>query len=280
MATTFSARPRSYAALTLVLFAMILVSCDDEEETRSDNRYSALAPFEIQLERNTQTLFRLQAINGEIEIDGYIAPDTLGADLIHITGEREVRSDSQSDADQYLDSLQVNVSESSSEFTIRTDQPDQSNGREYLVRYHVSLPQDMRVDVDQANGTISIVDIRPQVSESWSAEVDQVNGDVFVRDIDEKLRINVVNGTITCSHLVSFPRQNELTAVNGTIEFHVYEEVSAQLSAELVNGTIAVSGLDLQDASYSPTHVSGTLGSGEGEISLTLVNGTIAVSGH
>ena len=55
---------------------------------------------------------------------------------------------------------------------------------------------------------------------------------------------------------------------------------SARLTASVVNGSITTVNLSMQDVSSSPTHLTGTLGSGLGTICLSTVNGLIEVAGY
>ncbi len=66
---------------------------------------------------------------------------------------------------------------------------------------------------------------------------------------------------------------------NGNLTLDVPTDVSAELEATVTSGTISLTNLTLQNEVSSPTSLTGTLGAGEGQITLGTVNGNIAISG-
>ena len=70
-----------------------------------------------------------------------------------------------------------------------------------------------------------------------------------------------------------------MNTVNGNITLDLPTNTSAEFSANVNSGSIVISNLVLQSEVITPTSVTGTLGNGEGEISLETVTGDINVSG-
>ena len=70
-----------------------------------------------------------------------------------------------------------------------------------------------------------------------------------------------------------------LNLVTGNIELDIPQSTSAEFSASVVTGTISLSDLVLQNQASTPGSLTGTLGSGEGTISLNVVTGSISVQG-
>ncbi|MGB2989370.1 MAG: hypothetical protein WBC98_05380, partial [Candidatus Zixiibacteriota bacterium] len=63
------------------------------------------------------------------------------------------------------------------------------------------------------------------------------------------------------------------------IELDIPQNTSAEFSATVVTGTISISDLILQNQVSTPGSLSGTVGSGEGTISLNVVTGSVSVKG-
>mgnify|MGYP003343784369 CR=1 FL=1 len=67
--------------------------------------------------------------------------------------------------------------------------------------------------------------------------------------------------------------------VNGEIVLHLPQSTSAVLSAQVGNGTITLTGLTLTNEVRTATSLRGTLGAGDGMVSLQTTNGAIRVDG-
>jgi len=70
-----------------------------------------------------------------------------------------------------------------------------------------------------------------------------------------------------------------LNLVTGNIELDIPQNTSAEFSAAVVTGTISISDLVLQNQVSTSGSLSGTLGNGEGTISLNVVTGSVNVQG-
>ena len=198
-----------------------------------------------------QTRLRLQAINGEVTVTGVD-----GQASVTIHGERRVESRSSSDAEAYLRELEVRVDDAGSEVFVETIQPKDSNGRNYIVNYDISIPADMEVMLTH------------------------INGNIYLRDLSGSNLVDLVNGQI--EGRMSLPPNGiiDLSTVNGTLDIDIPTETSARVMANVVNGSINLHNLPLHDSTSTKTSLRGTLGSGRGTIQLRAVNGTIDVKGY
>ena len=70
-----------------------------------------------------------------------------------------------------------------------------------------------------------------------------------------------------------------MSKVNGSIQLSIPQNTSAEFSATVTIGDISVSNLVLQNQESTPNSLRGTLGAGQGTISLSTVNGNIRVTG-
>ena len=217
----------------------------------------------------TQTQFNLAGINGNIRITGDPA-----ATAITVAGERKVGSNSSADARAHLPGLRVEVDERSNEIVVRTEQPEDTRGRNYTVDYVVTVPNGMRQVIGNVNGNITVTGIPAD------AIVGNVNGNIDITGVVGTLVVGLVNGNVTADITLPDGDHAELATVNGNLTLTVQEAVSARFEAGWVNGGFTISGLTLTDQVLTQASVRGTLGSGAGSIEMGLTNGQIAVRGR
>jgi DUF4097 and DUF4098 domain-containing protein YvlB len=251
---------------------LLLNSCDDgvfytNDEVNNTN-FAYSEPFSYEIQITDQMRIDMQTINGSITLQAIE-----NQDVLKISGERRVESESIDDARENLYRLQVEIIEGSEEIYITTKQPEQNQGRNYKVTYIVELPQDWDVNLNQVNGNIEINNLQ------GDASVELVNGNVILNHIYGCTAANLVNGIINAQLTIPTPGYCHLHSVNGQIMLSIPDTTSAQFRATVVNGSVGVNNLILQDLQSTKKEVRGKLGEGEGTIDLQLVNGTIVVSG-
>lgn len=274
MATlTLSSMMRRYAALILIVGSLFAVSCKDDED--SDGRFTASDSFAYRAVEHSLIIFNLSAINGSVEVVGDAESDS-----VIILAERIVRGNNQHNADVGLQNLQVEVGGNGGIYFVRTIQPNDNDGNDYEVQYHISLPQRARIEVSQGNGDISISSFSDEPMPSYTVEAETVNGNITLTDIQGSAIAALTNGSLTCATQYAELDTFDLIVVNGTINLQIPTEVSATFFAQVNVGTVSVNGLNLSDAVVTPTSVTGTLGTGEGRITLRGTTGTITVSGN
>lgn len=271
--------------LSLALISSCIVSPDIEDEHR-DNKYTASQDFSYNVYITTQNQLILNAINGTIEISGVTE-----ADSIKIWGEMRVASDTKEDAENSLDNLSVNISETESRIEVETQQPSKTYGRNYQVFYHILIPQTWKVIVNSVNGPIYISNIQNEVkstSTNGDCIIENVIGDVTTILVNGSMRLwdlsgdiysSLTNGNINSK--VQLPNNGvcKLHTVNGGISLSIPKSTSTDFSAQVQNGTISITNLTIQTTTSSSKSIIGRIGDGEGDIELTTVNGNIIVSG-
>ena len=251
------ARREAIGLVVLLSGCLLLLSCADDSPAGSsagdqvaNTDYAAEAGFHHRLDAAGRTRLRLEGVSGGITVAGE-AP----SDSVVIAGVRRVRSESTQDAEAHLHLLEVVVNAGTDEVSVETDQPDKSYGRSYEVDYDVLLPADFDVDIADVNGQVVVDDV------SGDTSISLVNGEV------------VAQVTMTPGGVVA------IAVVNGGIGLSIPKTTSAEFAAAIVNGSISMSGLVLHDPVITSDSRQGTLGSGDGTISLSVVNGTISVVG-
>jgi DUF4097 and DUF4098 domain-containing protein YvlB len=253
------------ALLGLSLFA----ACDGNRISGVGNtNFSAEEPFSIDIARQNRTMFSLEGISGSVRVTG-----SPGASSISVTGVRRVESSSVEDATAHLAQLEVEVDSSQAEVVVRTIQPSNSAGRNYIVNYVISLPEDLVVDIANVNGDITVASLKS------NAEIHCVNGPILADGIEGNITTEVANGGIGASVTLPPAGHADMRVTNGNIVLRIPQATSAKFSATAVNGSITLKDLTLSDATQTPGSLKGTLGDGDGTISLVVVNGIIVVRG-
>ena len=231
--------------------------------------FFAYETFTIELPIVNQMSIWLEAVRGDIEIEGHV-----DANSVIVTAEKRVGSDSLEDAEEHMDELKILVADQIDEFLIQTLQPENPQGRKYVVVYYITLPSNLEIEVTLTNGDIGVLDVQNSVM------VDTVNGDVFLSNIFGNAVVDLTNGSINST--VALPSNGEIrmSTDNGNLDLSIPTSTSAEFSATVGGiGEIIVSDLDITDSLSTSKSLTGTLGDGEGSITLSTVNGNIEVIG-
>jgi hypothetical protein len=272
--------------IILLINACVVDPYDDHHENVNNTQYAAEEEFDYKFETFDRQYLELNAISGSIEIIG-----VADLDSVHIWGERRVESESTRDARAHLEYLQVRIDLYSDGIKVETDQPDQANGRNYLVYYHIRIPENWEVKVNSVNGVCELSSIASAVeiaNTNGNLILENISGDVSAGLTNGNLTLtnyfgnivgNVLNGNITCHMTLPDSGSCFLSTVNGPIALSIPTETSAILSASVVNGGISITNLEVHNTVTTPTSVQGRLGDGNGTIELGTVNGAIEVIG-
>jgi len=289
-----SGRPRrSVRTLSLLatftLPALLLSSCFFGSDLFgvSNTRHSAEEDFSYSIDVTTQSRFLLQGINGTVDLVG--DPD---ATTVEVWGTRKVKSESLSDARRNLEDLLVLVATTADRVTVRTDQPENTQGRSFIVNYQVIIPEDLDARVVHVNGEIGILALTGDVdvvSTNGETRIDSIsgatsvvltNGNLLLWELFGDVEADLTNGNVTARVTMQGSALCDIGVVNGQIDLAFPFTTSADFSAAVTNGSISMgSGLTLANLQTSPTTLSGRMGSGLGTIRLRTTNGTIDVTG-
>jgi len=277
----------------LVLFTIIvglLFNCDrilNCNNCIDNNDYSAESDFSFTIDVDDYGALEIVSINGNIEIEG-----TTNDSTISVWGKRIVKSDSQNDANDHLEDLQVEWFTSNERIIVETDQPEDTHGRQYEVQYHVELPIGFDIHLYNVNGNASVDSMES------TANINLTNGNVVVVDLIGDLAIDLTNGNIysechygnsdisltngNVSHDTDLPSEGEceIDVTNGNIDLEIPTSTSAEFSAKIINGSISTQNLTFSNYEKGKKYVTGRLGEGNGDVDLKTTNGNIKVVGN
>jgi hypothetical protein len=259
--------------LILLTASLFWITCSSDKTVDSDGNvnntdFVAKESFSFRVDVTTHSRLRLEGVSGAVTVTGEAESDS-----VMITGERRVGSESAQDAEAHLPLLQVTVREIGNEIYVKTTQPEQTHGRNYVVDYTITVPEDFVVSVNHVTGIVSIGSVKNSVS------VNHVTGQVLLDEIYGSTVVSLVTGGIEAE--VNLPENGTIifNVVTGSIGLDIPQNTSAQFSASVVTGTINMSGLVLQNQVSTPVSLTGILGGGEGTITLNVVTGSISVQG-
>ncbi len=254
-------------SLPFLLGCAFLISCTDINPFDSRD-FSAEEPFTFAVSVENQSRFELEGVSGTIVVTA-----EAGASEIAITGKRRVESHSHEDAQQHLEELDVSVKSFENKISVRTIQPNNTQNRNYIVDYTITLPEDFDVSVVNVSGNIEINSVEGVV------RINSVSGDVSLNGIVGDTFAGVVSGVIQADITLPVDGIIELNTVSGAIGLNIPANTSAEVVVTVVSGVIRTSNLELQNINQTATSLRGTSGAGEGTITLGSVSGNIAVSG-
>jgi len=261
---------RTSVVLTILVLIMI-AGCGDDDIGSPNNRFSAQDTFAVDVTKAARRELDLSGVNGTISITGASSATT-----ISVFAVTRVESDTQADADARLPQIEVNVDSTVNNNTVvnvETIQPTNTEGRNYIVNYTITLPRDFNIVVNSANGDVPLKNINGIVS------VNLANGSVLLDGIVGNTAINAANGSIEGRVTLPVSGAIDMNLANGKINLEIPQSTSAQFHAEVGSGGVTVVGLFLQDAVIERYRVTGTLGNGDGTIDLNIANGEIYVEG-
>lgn len=254
-----------------VVSCSLFISCDSTTEVTTDvsnTNFQASESFYKSFAVDNKTMFTISGINGIVDING-----VSNTDSIRITVDKIVRSESIEDAQANLQNLNVIFLETANAVAVETDQPDETGGRNFEVNYNVTLPGSFLITAANVNGTVSVDSINNNVTAA------NVNGQILLDDIVGSATASLVNGQIFSKITIPLNGNIQIGNVNGNVTLEIPMSTSAQFSAGLTNGNIIIDNLTLQNQISTPKSVAGTLGGGQGAISLGTVNGNISAVG-
>ena len=269
----------------LMVLAMALPGCPFSFD-------SATGTFDDTRDFTAGDRLTLEHPNGEVHIQGG------NTDQITIAADIEVRVYESPwwnlpDPEDFLDEVEIEVSETSEGITIKT-LPDPFTflpGVVITVDYDITLPTEAGATVYSGNGTIEIESIEGDVSVTLgngTAVLSEVQGNVEAlvgnggaefNDVTGEMSAAVGNGTVTIDHPAVLEEAEDITVdvSNGTVYVTLAETSGFEIDASVETGDI-----DRGDFNFNvdPWHLvgataDGTVNGGGALIDITVANGNI-----
>jgi hypothetical protein len=139
------------------------------------------------------------------------------------------------------------------------------------VRFTVSLPRGVKVDVSTVNGGVAIEGAAAPVAATT------VNGRIVVHTSVGPVQASTVNGSIEAAMDALTGGDIELETVNGSVTAALPSTLNAVVDAATVNGRVETEFPLQVTGKISPRHVRGTIGTGGMTLKLNTVNGSVTI---
>lgn len=220
--------------------------------------------------------FVLSNVNGRITISSWDQPK------VRVIAHKEVDGD-RSELKQALAELRVDMQPRNGGLVVTTHYPKENDGVASIldwlagddidanVRYEITVPRSMNVDVTNTNGGIYLTDV------TGKHELDTTNGKIEVKRCSGSLDASTTNGGIS-AELVRIAQGQPLRfeTTNGRIELALPAGTAADLDAATTNGSIN-SDIPVTTTRTSSNSLRGTINGGGTSLRMRTTNGGITI---
>lgn len=220
--------------------------------------------------------FVLSNVNGKITISSWDQPK------VRVIARKEVDGD-RDELKKALADLRVEMQPRNGGLVVTTHYPKENNGvgsiLDWLagdhidanVRYEITVPRSMNVDVTNTNGGIHVTEV------NGKHELDTTNGKIEVKRCAGSLDASTTNGGIS-AELVRVAQGQPLRfeTTNGRIELALPAGMGANLDASTTNGSIN-SDLPVATTRTSSNSLRGTINGGGTSLRMRTTNGGISI---
>ena len=217
----------------------------------------------------------LSNVNGSITVSSWDQP------RVRVLAYKEVEGDRR-EAQDAMKELRVEFQQRDGGLNVITHYPKESNGGSIFdwllgddvdaeVKYELTVPRTMNVDVTNTNGSIRISDVAGQ------HELDTTNGRIRVERCAGAVEASTTNGSIEAELLrVSRGQPMRFETTNGRIIVTVPRDLGAEVDARTTNGSIS-SDLPVTTTKIGSNRLQGTINGGGTPLRLRTTNGGIEI---
>lgn len=197
-----------------------------------------------------------------------------GADVTdcNITAEITVKARTKEKARELAEQVKIEPVYSGDTLTIKVRKPDELKGRSLGVAFKIIAPKHLNLNCSAHVGTVKVSDIQGRIKASVNV------GSIFCNQVAEDLNLESNVGSIEVKYSDTAPAacNADITTNVGSIEFTGPSELSAQLSASTNVGSVKTS-KPVTVVGKLGKSIKGTIGSGDGKISLRTNVGSIEI---
>jgi Putative adhesin len=218
----------------------------------------------------------LSNVNGRITVTSWDQP------RVRVIAKKEVDGD-RDQLKQALKDLRVEMQPRDGGLVITTHYPKDEHGIASIfdwisgdhidanVRYDITVPRTMNLDVSNTNGGIVLSDV------TGAHELDTTNGKIEVSRCAGSLDASTTNGSIHAELLrVNKGQPLSFETTNGRIDVAVPANAAADIDASTTNGSIS-SDLPVTTTRTSSNSLHGTINGGGTSMRLRTTNGGITI---
>lgn len=210
----------------------------------------------------------LTNLNGDVKVVGWDKAE------VSIEAEKSARDEAD------LKKIEIIVEATADRVSIKTKhhkRDDESWWRRHsntsgAVRYTIRVPAQLaRLQVEAMNSNISTEAVRADV------KLETMNGRISAAGLTGDAELDTMNGRITASFdRLAAGQKVSVDTMNGQCEVLVPADASARVAASSMNGRVS-SELPMTVEKSSRRSLHGSLGKGEGSLSLDSMNGSLSI---
>ena len=244
----------------LTLLSGCCVNIGDVFKTKYERTENVSAPVEGADELYVETDV------GSITITGADVTDC------NITAEITVKAYTKEKARELAEQVRVEPIRSGDRLTIKARKPDGLKSRSLSVAFKITAPKHLNLNCSAHVGTVKVSDIQGRIKASVNV------GSIFCSQVAEDLNLTSNVGSIEVKYSDAAPAacNADITTNVGSIEFTGPPQLSAQLSATTNVGSVKTA-KPVTVVGKLGRSIKGTIGSGDGKISLRTNVGSIEI---
>jgi hypothetical protein len=231
------------------------------------------------------SLFEAQTHNGYITITGTDVADC------NLTATITARANTEENAQKLAEEVEVKLISSGNKLTAKIEKPELARGESICVSLDVTVPNQTNADLTTHNGALKIKNLTGQLNGtthngevtaekiSGTANLKTHNGSVICEEVSGDIKLRTHNGSAEAFYSTAAPPVCNVSIVthNGSVSLTAPPNFSAKVNASTHNGSINTDLPITVTGEISKRKLTGTIGTGEGELYLETHNSSINI---
>jgi hypothetical protein len=248
------------AAYSLLIGALMSVSCTSSASAQSSGRGQQDLPFKEEIRRSFQL-----AQGAEISVSTISGPVDVKTSGGNTTEVYIVRS---AETQRDLECYRTVIEQTGSGLSIRHSQ-DCRNVRAHQ-RVELSVPRDVNLRLDTISGDVHIGDIGGQI------KLSSISGDIWIEQSNGDVKLSSISGQVNLN-IARLDRDIRMDSISGRIVLHFAAGVNADVSVSSISGHFAsdIPGVTVEKVGDSDYRAQ--VGRGGPEISISSVSGRVTL---
>ena len=200
--------------------------------------------------RDQETIQKTLSLSGQPmrlvvdNLDGYVHVTGSTGSQVHITAQKTIRAETESDLNKAKDDVKLDMSEEPGSVSVEYHAPWRCNGscngccnehkRFYEVTYDIDVeaPRDARMVISTVNGELQLQRI------DGDFDVHDVNGGIRMNAIGGSGDLHTVNGPVTIQFAKNPSQDCSFKSINGALDAQFQPGLSADLLFKTFNGQV------------------------------------------
>jgi len=231
------------------------------------------------------SLFEAQTHNGYINIAGTDVTEC------NLTATIIARANTEENARKLAEKVEVKLVPSGNKLTAKIEKPELTRGESICVSLDITVPNQTDADLTTHNGALKIKNLTGQLNGtthngevvaekiSGTAKLKTHNGSLICEEASGDINLRTHNGSAKAFYSAAAPPVCNISIVthNGDISLTAPPNFSAKVDASTHNGSINTDLPITVTGNVTKNKLSGTIGTGEGELYLETHNGSINI---